>query len=32
VWTRTMPEAETFIAKNEIAKKKAEMFRSRFAW
>ena len=32
VWTRTMPEAEAFIAKNEIAKKKAEIFRSRFAW
>jgi hypothetical protein len=32
VWTRTMPEAEAFIAKNEIAKKKAEMFRSRFVW
>jgi hypothetical protein len=31
-WTRTMAEAETFIAKNDIAKKKAEMFRGRFTW
>lgn len=31
-WTRTMAEAEAFIAKNEIAKKKAEMFKGRFTW
>ena len=30
-WTRTMAEAEAFIAKNEVAKQKAEMFRKRFA-
>ncbi len=30
-WTRTMGEAEAFIAKNEAARKKAEMFRARFA-
>ena len=32
MWTRTMPEAEAFIAKNEFAKKKAEMFKGRFTW
>jgi len=32
VWTRTMPEAEAFIAKNEFARKKAEMFKGRFTW
>jgi hypothetical protein len=32
VWTRTMAEAEAFIAKNESAKKKAEMFKGRFTW
>ena len=31
VWTRTMPEAEAFIAKNAVAQKKAEIFRARFA-
>ncbi len=31
-WTRTMAEAEAFIAKNEAAKKKAEMFKGRFTW
>jgi hypothetical protein len=31
-WTRTMPEAEAFIAKNDIAKKKAEIMRTRFTW
>lgn len=31
-WTRTMAEAEAFIAKNEAAKKKAEMFKVRFTW
>lgn len=31
-WTRTMPEAEAFIAKNAIAKKKDEVMRARFAW
>lgn len=31
-WTRTMGEAETFIAKNEAAKKKSEIMRTRFAW
>jgi hypothetical protein len=30
-WTRTMAEAEAFIAKNEAARKKAELFRARFA-
>ncbi len=30
-WTRTMAEAEAFMAKNEAARKKAEMFRARFA-
>jgi hypothetical protein len=30
-WTRTMGEAEAFIAKNEAARKKAELFRARFA-
>ncbi len=30
-WTRTMAEAEAFMAKNEVAKQKAEMFRKRFA-
>lgn len=32
VWTRSMPEAEAFIAKNELAKKKAEIMKARFAW
>jgi hypothetical protein len=32
VWTRTMPEAEAFIARNEIARKKAEMLKARFGW
>jgi hypothetical protein len=31
-WTRTMPEAEAFMARNEFARKKAEMFRGRFGW
>jgi hypothetical protein len=31
-WTRSMPEAEAFIAKNEIAKKKADIMRARFEW
>ncbi len=31
-WTRTMPEAEAFIAKNEIAKKKSVVIRARFEW
>jgi hypothetical protein len=31
-WTRTMPEAEAFIAKNEIAKKKSTIMRTRFEW
>jgi hypothetical protein len=30
-WTRTMAEAEAFIAKNAVAKQKAEMFQKRFA-
>jgi len=29
-WTRTMAEAEAFIARNAEAQKKAEMFRKRF--
>jgi hypothetical protein len=31
VWTRTMAEAETFIAGNPIAQKKAELFKARFS-
>jgi len=31
-WTRTMGEAEAFIAKNESAKKRHEIMRTRFAW
>jgi hypothetical protein len=30
-FTRTMPEAEAFIAANATARQKAEMFRSRFS-
>ena len=30
VWTRTMGEAEAFIARNADAQKKAEMFKGRF--
>jgi hypothetical protein len=29
-WTRTMPEAEAFIAQNQIARQKAEMLAKRF--
>jgi hypothetical protein len=31
-WTRTMGEAEAFIATSDVAKKKAEIMRTRFAW
>jgi hypothetical protein len=31
VWTESMPEAESFLAKNPIAKQKGEMIRKRFA-
>ncbi len=30
-WTRTMPEAETFIARSTVAQEKLAMFRKRFA-
>ncbi len=30
VWTRTMAEAEAFIARSPLAAKKAELFRARF--
>ena len=29
-WSRTMPEAEAFIARNAVAQQKAEFFRKRF--
>jgi hypothetical protein len=31
-WTRTMAEAEAFIAKNPIAKQKSEMIAKRYGW
>ncbi len=30
-WTRSMPEAEAFLATSPIAQKKADIFRARFA-
>jgi hypothetical protein len=30
-WPRTMPEAEAFLARSEVAQQKAEMFRQRVA-
>ncbi len=30
-WTRSMPEAETFISRSPIAAKRAELFRARFS-
>lgn len=30
-WTRSMPEAEAFIANSPIAQKKADIFKARFA-
>lgn len=30
-WTRTMPEAEAFIARNAVAKQKAEIMKKRIA-
>ena len=30
-WTRSMAEVEAFVAKNAVAKQKAEMFQKRFA-
>jgi hypothetical protein len=32
VWTRTMAEAEAFIARNEVAQQKVEMFKKRFGF
>ena len=32
VWTRTMAEAEAFIARNAVAQQKAETFKKRFGF